>query len=831
VIPKLNRFTSIKRSQDMKHQETEHKEIESDLLEISSSEMFKGLESGGGLRSGAVSADGLSLELLFESGRIRLHPKRGGMVELEVECLAESPSLPFPSRNRNSWAVIEKPDALPVRLSEEADLFKARWEGGSVEVRKKDGSLCLQDGEERVIFHMPDGAFLFSPTLLALSFETGAEERFFGLGEKSGTMNRRGRLFEMWNSDEPRHNPERDPLYVSIPLLHRHDGTRFTSLFLDEEGRSWFDLADRTPDRFTVAVPLARMHLYLWSGGNIREAFAPYAGLTGRAPLPPLWSLGYHQSRYSYFTDTEVRSIAREFRSRSIPCDVIHLDIDYMDEYRVFTWDKKAFPDPEKLTRELRAEGFRTVTIIDPGVGTDKTYRVYEEGRKNGHFLTDMDGGIYIGAVWPGKAAYPDFLRQQTRDWWAKEVSAHIGRGVSGIWNDMNEPADFTGDPYHRRKFTVPDTVRCVPDDTGNGEGGTVPFLQMHNLYGQGMCMATREGIRSAKPQERPFVLSRAGYAGIQRYAALWTGDNSSWWEHMAMSIPMLLGLGISGVPFVGADAGGFQSNADGELFARWIAYAAFTPFFRGHSAIKTRPHEPWAFGPEVERAARKAIETRYRYLPYTYSLFHEASETGAPPMRPLFWEFPDDDACYEVNDQYLFGPDILVAPVCTPGRKARAVYLPRGEWEDLNSGDRHSGGRYILADAPLDRLPLFVRVGAIIPRTEVVQSTGDAFWNPLELHIYLPEKGEVFGEHAFTVFEDDGISPDELYPFRSRRKAVLKGSGLGSCRFAFEGARVMEQESAPRILELHLHRAGGRETEVIKVSDASSGTDLELSL
>ncbi len=475
------------------------------------------------------------------------------------------------------------------------------------------------------------------------------------------------------------------------------------------------------------------------------------------------------------------------------------------------------------------------MTIIDPGVGADKKYRVYEEGRKNGHFLTDKDGDIYIGAVWPGKAAYPDFLRRETREWWAEKVTGHIGRGVSGIWNDMNEPADFTGDPYHRRNFTVPDTVRCAPDSTVSGEGGsgdgTVPFPQMHNLYGQGMCMATREGIHSAKPQERPFVLSRAGYAGIQRYAALWTGDNSSWWEHMAMSIPMLLGLGMSGVPFVGADAGGFQSNADGELFARWIAYAAFTPFFRGHSAIKTRPHEPWAFGLEVEDAARKAIEARYRYLPYTYSLFHEASESGTPPMRPLFWEFPDDDACHDVNDQYLFGPDILVAPVCTPGRKARALYLPEGSWEDLNSGEHHTGGRYILADAPLDRLPLFARIGAIIPRTAVVQCTGNAFWNPLELHIHLPETGNGFAEHSFTVFEDDGISPDELKPFRSRRKAVLKSSGPGSCRFTFEAAPENERDQAPGTLELHLHRAGGRETEVIKVSDASSEVDLELSL
>jgi alpha-glucosidase len=633
-------------------------------------------------------------------------------------------------------------------------------------------------------------AFLLSPTLTGISFGAEPEDAFYGLGEKSGALNRRGRTWEMWNSDEPRHTPERDPLYVSIPLLYHKHKSGFSTLFLDEPGRSWFDLADSSPDCFTLAAPLSAIRFYLWSGKTLREALAPYLAMTGTSPLPPLWSLGYHQSRYSYMSETEVREIAGEFRQREIPCDVIHLDIDYMERYRVFTWNKKRFPDPEALSSDLAKEGFRTVTIIDPGVGVEGKYRVYREGLEGNHFLTGRDGKPYIGAVWPGKAAYPDFIRRESRSWWAKEIAGHLRRGVSGIWNDMNEPSDFTGDKFHRSRFTVPDSVKA------HAETGEVPFPEVHNLYGQGMCMATREGFEEARPTERPFVLSRAGYAGIQRHAALWTGDNNSWWEHMAMSIPMLLGLGISGVPFAGADAGGFQSNADGELFARWIACAAFTPFFRGHSASDTRRHEPWAFGEEVEKAARKAIGMRYRFLPLIYSLFYEASEKGTPIMRPLFWEFPEDEASYRVSDQYLFGPDILVAPVCTPGAAARAVYLPPGEWEEFESRERFTGGRYILAEAPLDRLPLFIRLGSIIPLTKVAQHTTDAMWDPLQLHVYLPGAGSASG--SCRVLEDDGISRQGSAALQGAAAVAVQGAGQAAARIS---RAVLESAGEKRFL------------------------------
>jgi alpha-glucosidase len=807
----------------------------SDLLDLTSNTLFEGLRDASPPQSWQQSGQDC-LMLTYPEGKISISIHDGGFIRLEILCSEGRDTPPAPQRDGRSWAIEKEPSRQPFRLEEEEGLVRMRHGEACVEVDKAAGSLRFRNGAGELFLHQKGAAFALSKELLTTSFHTARKEPFLGLGEKSGNLDRRGRTWEMWNSDEPKHTPEKDPLYVSIPLLYRlaekgseTDGQAIdspagrapseattnsefaqtvTALFLDEPGRSYFDLADRQADSFTLALPLSRMVLWIWEGETVKEVQEKWITLSGKPPMPPLWSLGYHQSRYSYYSSEEVLEIARQFRRRKIPCDVIHLDIDYMDRYRVFTWNSEAFPSPEGLTASLGSEGFRVVTIIDPGVGIDDgsdkdAYQLYREGEHEGLFLKNPDGSSYIGAVWPGKAAFPDFTRPEVRSWWARWAVKQLNLGVAGIWNDMNEPADFTGHKWIRKEFTLPDSTLSLSGPArapvgepgeisgpqagyrtgaqagagaGNGDGvgdgeearagapvgagaesevgaeasawageeagvGAVPFRELHNIYGQGMCMATRDAARAARPDQRSFVLSRAGFAGIQRYAALWTGDNNSWWEHMAMSIPMLLGLGISGVPFVGADAGGFQSNADGELFARWIAYAAFTPFFRGHSACETRPHEPWAFGKEVEKAAKRAIEGRYQLLPYTYSLFAEASRTGAPVMRPLFWEFPRDPESANVSDQYLYGPEILVAPITTPGRKARAVLLPPGEWEDFHTGHRYRGGQYILADAPLEILPLFIRIGAIIPCTGVKQHTDDGWWRELELHIYLPEE------------------------------------------------------------------------------------------
>lgn len=789
--------------------------VVSDLLDIPTTELFDGIKELSGVSRWEDKKEIQQIEIRFPEAVLLLRPLSGGVLSVELKLKQSKKDRPVPSRPRESWGIINPLQAAAYSVSEDQQYIRLSWEDRILEIEKNSGAFSMKDHRGHSLFSNPNNPFRCSESLLAASFSTEETDRFYGLGEKSGTFNRRGRSFEMWNTDEPRHTPGRDPLYVSIPLLYRSQAKRCTSLFLDEPGRCWFDLADREPDRYTVAVPLSSLRFYLWAASNPAEAFRPYSTMTGKPPVPPLWALGFHQSRYSYFSDNEVKEIAKGFRSKKIPCDVIHLDIDYMDRYRVFTWNPKSFSKPKELCNELSDQGIKLVTIIDPGVGEADDYRIFREGKEGQHFICDGNGSKkpYIGAVWPGHAAYPDFTSKDTREWWKKEVKQHMDSGIAGIWNDMNEPADFTGDPNNRVEFTLPE--RCTVHPRGIKEHA-VPFRELHNVYGQGMCMATRSALEEKLVDKRPFVLSRSGYAGIQRYAAIWTGDNNSWWEHMAMSISMLMGLSISGVPFVGADAGGFQGNADGELYARWLAYAAFTPFFRAHSATGTRPHEPWSFGKEIEAIAKKAIERRYRYLPYIYNQFHHSCESGEPIIRPLFWEYPNDSRAALIQDQYLFGPDLLIAPVAQAGVEARAVYLPKGCWTDVESGARYQGEQYILSEAPLERIPFFAREGAVIPSCPVAQHTSDAFWDKMVLNIYLPNgfKPER-REKTDRIVEDDGIS---IKPEQSGRREIIVRQNYDQ-----EGLTLKIENGGDReALDLVIHDAGGSRKEVLVLNQGS---------
>jgi alpha-glucosidase len=466
--------------------------------------------------------------------------------------------------------------------------------------------------------------------------------------------------------------------------------------------------------------------------------------------LPPLWALGFGQSRWSYYPESRVLALAKEFRTRGIPCDSIYLDIDYMDGYRVFTWNGDRFPDPAALCAKLREMGIRVVTIVDPGVKRDARYPLYVEGCRSGHFCKLPDGSVYHGKVWPGEAAYPDFSRAATREWWAKAHESLFGRGVSGIWCDMNEPSDFSRGSEadaDRRKATVPDDL--ISDEDGEGRS----FALTHNAYGLDMSRATARAFEILKSGERPFVLTRAGCAGIQRYAAVWTGDNHSWWEHLAQSIPMLLGMGLSGLAFVGSDAGGFQGDADAELYVRWMQLASLTPFFRAHAAISSRAQEPWSFGPEAESLAAAAIRLRYSLLPYIYSEFRRASMDGLPVMRPLVLDFQDDPRVRGLCDEFLLGASLLVAPVIRPGDRERLVYLPDGLWYDFYSGDAIAGGRSIIAPAPIERIPLYVRAGAVLSLVESAGSTSAMDFSSLSLKAYAGR------DASFELYEDDGES------------------------------------------------------------------------
>ena len=635
------------------------------------------------------------------------------------------PSLPA------SWAVPAPPPPLAHGSAEE--IGTAPW--------SLDESGELHFGELTI------GKWAEHSEALRFSLHTGTYGNIYGLGERMGRLERSGRVWDMWNTDEPDHLPTRDPLYVCIPFTLLRGKERWYGAFLDVPGRQYWDAGATAPGEVRFDVEDDYLDLYLFSGASPREVLSRYTRLTGRAPLPPRWALGFHQSRYSYYPDSEVREIARRFRREKLPADVIHLDIDYMNGYRVFSWNRERFPDPQRLARELGEHNFRLITIVDPGVKVDSQYRVYTEGRDNEHFCRRPDGTDYEGRVWPGTSVYPDFSSSRVRSWWAEQHRSLFDAGVAGIWNDMNEPADFTGDPDHRPDFTVPNDLQA------DNDGSPVSFRRFHNLYANAMNSATREAFARLRPDERGFVLSRSGYAGIQRSSAVWTGDNASWWEHLAAAVPMLLGLGLSGVPFVGSDTGGFQEDASPELYARWIAFSAFTPLFRAHTADDTGPHEPWSFGEKVLDIARHYLRLRYALLPYLYTGFEASSRTGDPLMAPLFFEWPEDRRLQHTNDTFLFGPSLLVAPVTAPDTVFRHLYLPPGSWYDFWDDRWSPGSEDILAPAPLERLPLFVRAGSIIPHEPPRLSTAEPHREPLTIEVYPDADGRAYGE----LYEDTG--------------------------------------------------------------------------
>ncbi len=424
---------------------------------------------------------------------------------------------------------------------------------------------------------------------------------------------------------------------------------------------------------------------------------------------------------------------------------MIYLDIDYMDGYRIFTWNPKSFPDPARMIRDLGSEGFKIAVIVDPGIKVDSSYAAFRSGLAGGLFVRNADGSIYRGAVWPGVCAFPDFTSGAARTWWGNQFAGLVADGVRGFWNDMNEPS----------VFNVPGNTIDLTALHDDGEEVTT-HAKNHNIYGMEMVRATYEGVRRLMNNERPFVLTRASYAGGQRFSAAWTGDNVSSWEHLAMAIPMCLNLGISGQPFVGSDIGGFIGHPSAELFARWLQLGVFTPLMRAHSVINERNKEPWEYGDEYTAINRETINLRYRLLPYIYTTMAAASSTGIPAMRPMVFEFPEDPRFGESADEFMFGEDLLVAPVITEGDRERSVNLPAGTWCDFWSGVPAAGGGKVTVQAPLDRIPLFARAGAVIPTQQIVQYTAQAPIAPLTLIAFPPPP---HGETASAYYEDDGTS------------------------------------------------------------------------
>lgn len=567
-------------------------------------------------------------------------------------------------------------------------------------------------------------------------------EFFYGLGEETGPLNKKGYSYCMWNSDVPRpHVESMKSLYQSIPFFIVLRDADAYGIFFDCSFRSYFDMGKENSRYFYFGSDEGDVDYYFIYGPDIRKVVKGYTELTGTTPLPQKWTLGFQQSRWSYAPESRLMEIAENYRKREIPCDVLYLDIDYMDHFKVFTWDTKEFPRPQKMIQKLNEMGFHVVTILDPGVKKEAGYGIYEEGMKNGYFATDPDGATYVNRVWPGDAVFPDFTRQEVRKWWGDNHKVLLDDGVAGIWNDMNEPASFNG--------PLPDEVMF------GGKEHPMRHTEVHNIFGMLMSSASFEGIKRLTGK-RPFVITRACYAGVQKYSTVWTGDNQSLWEHLRMSLPMLLNLGISGNSFCGVDVGGFNYDSTEELFVRWMEAACFSPLYRDHSCTGTRDQEPWAFGAQAEKICKKYIGLRYKMIPYLYDLLAEGEKTGLPVLRPLVMEFQSDPHTRQINDQYLVGDMLMVAPVVEQGAEARAVYLPEGRWVDYWTKESLEGGRYIVREAELDTCPIYVREGAVLPAYPVMNYTSERKVDELTLDIY-PGKGH------YCHYQDDG----EGYAYR----------------------------------------------------------------
>jgi alpha-glucosidase len=662
---------------------------------------------------------------------------------------------------RRSWAV--------ARADEEfTDApFTVRETAGAVEIDTGALVVKVERAGARVSFSTPNGQEFCADgegmrwgadgrVSCAKRIEAG--EHFYGFGERTGQLDKLGRYMINWTTDPPwGHGPGTDPLYIAIPVFMALRPGLAYGVFFNNTWRSHFDIGATRPGSWSMTAAGGELDYYLMYGVVPESVSEQIGQLLGTMPLPPLWALGYHQSRWGYTTEAMVREVAAEFRRRDLPCDVVHFDIDYMDGYRVFTWHPERFPDQAALLADLRRDNFRAVTIIDPGVKADPAYDVYRDGLERDMFIRragpagsgDAGGEVFHGYVWPDDSVFADFTRPDVRAWWGDRQRALVDAGVSGIWNDMNEPAVFEL-PFSQGGGDVGTIDLDAPQGP---EGDRTTHAEVHNMYGYGMARASYEGLRRDLGGERPFVLTRSGYAGIQRWSACWMGDNSSMWEHLELTMPQLMNMGLSGVPFVGTDVGGFFGNATGEMFARWMQLGVLTPFCRGHSVSGSERHEPWVFGPEIEAICRDYLRLRYRLLPYTYSLFWQASQRGTPLLRPLLYHFSDDPGTYQIHDQVMLGPFLMAAPVYHPGRDYRSVYLPQVTWFDWWTEEELAmigGPGPILARAPLERLPLYVRAGAIIPSGPDLRYTGERPLDQLTLDLF-PGDGE------FTLYEDDG--------------------------------------------------------------------------
>ncbi len=674
------------------------------------------------------------------SGILRIRMGRGKLPEdasWAVPAAARGVRLPLEVR-RNGEVVQLAAQSIGARI----DLRTLR-----VDVLDGGGKLLLADQAGRSALSAEGG--------FRMRGRMSGDDHIFGLGDKTGTFDRKGGAYTMWNSDTYKFTQATDPLYKAIPFfMSVSDRGQASGLFLDNTWRTTFDFGKTERGTLSISGEGGPVDYYVMAGPTPKDVLRQYAHLTGTAPLMPQWALGFQQSKWSYKSDAEVRAIAQRLRSERLPADVIYMDIDYQDRARPFTVNRAAFPDLKRLASDLRGEGIRLVLITDPHIANapGQAYAAYDSGAAQDLFLKLPGGQYYLGDVWPGAAVFPDFSRAKARQWWGGLYAGFVGDGVAGFWNDMNEPSIFNV-PSKTMPLDVVHRIESedfAPRSTSHAE--------IHNVYGQLNSRATYEGLARLQPDVRPFVLTRATYAGGQRYAATWTGDNVSSWQHLKMGMQQLVNLGLSGFSYAGNDVGGYAGERPSpELLTRWIQLGAFMPLFRAHAETGRPDQEPWVGDSAQVEIRRRFISERYRLMPYLYAAAEENSRSGLPILRPVFLNFPsvlaNGDRLGGSEDQFMVGGDLLVAPSPTPESPGEyKVELPSKGWYDYWTG-RRLEGRSLAIQPEIAQLPAYVRPGAIIPKQPLVQSTAFFPEGRLELHVY--PGADCHGE----IYADDGVS------------------------------------------------------------------------
>jgi len=626
-----------------------------------------------------------------------------------------------------------------------------------IQISDLDGNIV---NEDELGFHWEEN-YEFGGNSVKMSKITQNAESFYGLGDKAAHSNLKGKRVSNWVTDQYAYGKDQDPLYKAIPFFIGLHNNKSYGIFFDNTFKTNFDFAHERRNVTSFWADGGEMNYYFIYGPQMSQVVKAYTNLTGTPELPPMWAMGYHQSKWSYYPESNVRAIAKNFRKLRIPCDAIYLDIDYMDGFRCFTWDKSRFPNPKKMISDLDESGFKTVVMIDPGIKIDKDYWVYQEAVENDYFCKRADGAFMKGKVWPGECNFPDFTNPKVREWWAelyKEMMSEIG--VHAVWNDMNEPA----------VMEVP--TKTAPLDTRHDfDGHPCSHRKAHNVYGMQMVRATYEGIKKYVYPKRPFVITRAAFAGTQRFSSTWTGDNVATWEHLWIANVQAQRMCMSGYSFVGSDIGGFAEQPNGELFARWIQLGVFHPFCRVHSSGDHGDQEPWSFDDEVTDIVRKFIELRYQLLPYLYTMFYWYSKEGVPMLKPLVHFDQEDHQTHFRTDEFIFGEQILVCPVQEPNAQGRRMYVPRGTWYNYWTNEAIVGGMEKWVVAGLDKIPIFIKAGAMIPKYPVQQYVGELEIKELVLDAYY-----INGVETSTVYEDGEDGYDYKKGRYSLRNFNFKG-------------------------------------------------------